>query len=149
MNNNLKKFENYLKKINISAEEYRIENFGSNYFYNVKIEYNAILVLFDYTTDDPHELINNEKLIKKYCERHNLVIFNGGSVPGISSFYIADKEEREKAQDYYHFENAAKEETNKYMHECYINKIEPSDEKIKNIMNECEHNYLLFLESIA
>ncbi len=144
--NNLKKFENYLKKINISSEEYKIVNFGSNYFYNAKIEYNAILILLDYTTYDPHELVNNEKKIKKYCERNNLVIFSDGSVPGISSFYIADKEEYTKAQDYYYFENLSKNDVHSYMHECHKNKATPSNEKIKQIMNQYESNYLLFIK---
>jgi len=145
--NRLKKIENYLKKLNISSEEYKLVNFGSSYFYNAKIEYNAILIVFDYTTYNPHDLIRNEKLIKKYCEHNNLVIFNGGSIPGISSFYIADKEEYDKAQDYYYFERLAKEDVNIYIHKCYKDNTKPSNDHIKQIMNQYESNYLLFVEN--
>lgn len=147
--NKLEKFEQYLKKINISTDQYKIENFGSHYFYNASVSYQAILLLFDYTTYNPYELEAEQKQIRKYFNKNGLEIFNAGSVPGIYSFFVADKNEREAAKDYFYFEELAHNETLNYMHECYINKIEPSNEKIKNIMNEYENNYLMFLESIC
>lgn len=146
----MKQLKKWLEKKGI--DNYRIETFGNNYFYNVPCPaYNAFHFYFELTdnretTKKALETIEN---IKKYCKRYDYDLFNEQSFFGGISyifFYVANRSDREKAFDYFRFVDMSVNECNDLRHKKGLYPGLNAD--MKAIMNEYEKMYLDFMEAI-
>ena len=147
----MQKLINYIKKIGIDSDSLDIRFFGSHYFKNISCSYQAITIILDFTTYDARKLLQQEKMLKVYCNKYNYVIFNRGAYPGASYFTIMKKADRENLQTLTILENNSRDECNNLIHEYTQNGRRAThpqelDAKLKEIMQEYENNYFLILQ---
>lgn len=147
----MKKLLDYIKKIGIDNDSIDIKFFGSHYFKNISCSYQAITIIFDFTTYDPRTLLQKEKMLKAYCNRYDYVIFNRGAIPGASYFTIMKTEDREKLQILTLLENNSRDECNNLIHEYTQNgrrATHPAEleNKLKSIMQDYENNYFNIMQ---
>ena len=133
----MQKLLNYINKIGIIPEAYHLETYHTNYFRNVNIKYNVIVIIFDYSTYPAATLAQKEKMLKAYCNRYHYSIFNRGGFPGALYFSIMKKEDRENLENYFQFENASRDQCEKIIHEYTKTGRRSSDPaELNNKLNE-------------
>ena len=142
---------NYIKKLGITEDSYKVENFGKDYFYNTKLSAQGVCVVFDYKTYSPMLLEQQAKMLKKYCARYGYKVFNESGAPGLWWFSIMRYSQYEALQDYNSFADASLEECNKLFHEYYIagthkEHMQEINDAMKSIMLEYECYYLDYLK---
>lgn len=147
----MKSLFKYIDKIGIPEDSREKITIKSDYFINISCSYQAITIILDFTTYDARKLLQQEKMLKAYCNRYNYVIFNRGAYPGASYFTIMKKADRENLQTLTILENNSRDECNNLIHEYTQNgrrATHPAEleNKLKQIMQEYEQNYFNILQ---
>ena len=146
----MKQLKKWLEKKGI--DNYKIEMFGNDYFYNVPApKYKAFHFAFELTSDQQKtkKALENIEKIKKYCERYGYDCFNEFNIFGYTSyiyFYVANRNDREKLYDYIRFMEMSVLECDQLRH--LKGNYPGLNEDMKKIMNDYETYYLDFLKAM-
>ena len=152
----MKKLFNYLLKIGIQEttrnarynEEapavFYIETYGDNsYFTNApNFIYKGVVICFDYNAEAGPDYFRKfaqlEKMLKTYCKKYNYNMRVDSYFYGYKYLYICRESDREKADNYYYFRDAARQECEQTAHEFYT---AGTPEKINGALYEIMEKY--------
>lgn len=149
----MNKLINYIKKIGLSQDSYRVEQFGKNYFYNTSICFNGVCVVFDYSTYGAMKVEQQQKMLRKYCNRYGYKVFNEGGAPGLWWFSILKYSDFEALKDYNSFADSCNDECLKLAHSYHAAGIYDTNKAdlnaaMKKLMIQYEGYYLDYLKHI-
>lgn len=148
----MKKLMKYLDRI---GADYKPETYGNNYFYNVpEFKYTGIIVSFDYSAGNLQshymKMVQQEKMIKHYCDRYGYLYHSFGSFPGCFWFTICKQSDYEYSDYLRQFERAAQDTCERVIHDYHVKKLNIDLEKtLRKIMDSFGKDYLEAMENIS
>ena len=162
----MKKLFNYLLKIGVQEttrsarynEEapavFYSETYGDrSYFTNApNFTYTGAVICFDYTAEAGADYFRKftqlEKMLKTYCKKYGYNMRVDSYFYGYKYIYICKETDREKADSYYYFRDAARQECEQTAHEFYTaGTPEKINGALYDIMNKYGAAYNEFLNN--
>ena len=133
--------------------KYEVVNFGGSYFHDntVNVTVQGASVVFDYMLHDPKKLINQEHILKQYCNRYGYIIIKeGNSYYPVRVYWIVSASDHDRLEHYYFYQSRSVSECEKYIHEAKRAGVPDLEinEGCKKIMAAWEHEYKDFLRNI-
>lgn len=134
-----------LKWLDKNGFDYKIVKYGSDYFYNTSVSFDAVMVVFD--REKYGSCIKASEKVEKYAARYGYKIITDGYNISGAWLSIGTSENVLSLHNYWNYQEKAIKECEVIMHNYHLNGIYNShhaqlESELKSIMSKYESEYI-------